>query len=472
MSKIEIREYFAKIDDLIIKNCYDQAIHHCLYLLRQFPKMISIYELLGRVYLETDNYYGALEIYSRLLSAKPDTLLNYISLEFIFGKINQFEYQQICKKTAAYLRAGDAQNQGEKLLDKDIQDYLPDTIETSFITGKKHYDERNYEKAASEFEKAFHGKPSYSLYELFWGLACAESNLNDTAALIFQNILKKNPYYLNALRFHAYYSYEKDPIEYSRCIERLSELDPNYQNASISGKHLIPGSVDLFVNFQEWTGFPNRKLLSGRLFSGDKFLENKTGFLPNWLSLLPVNMDLLSSKPQTASAQDEMFPFSQKGSIFTSNFREEDTFFQMDYFRSQIIKDSNLNKSKAVLQPDLKSQTNKPIKKSNLDEAFNYLEQVMTESEHTESKEKDIPLSSEIADESGETSVIHPNKNDESIEKIREAWNCFSTGEQARGIAIYRDLIKNQNRLESVREDIQKLIVLFPENQELSQLIS
>jgi hypothetical protein len=102
---------------------------------------------------------------------------------------------------------------------------------------------------------------------------------------------------------------------------------------------------------------------------------------------------------------------------------------------------------------------------------FNYLEQVMTESEHTESIETDIPLSSEIAAESGETSVIHPNKNDESIEKIREAWNCFSTGEQARGIAIYRDLIKNQNRLESVREDIQKLIVLFPENQELSQLI-
>ena len=100
MPKIEIKEYFTKINDLIQLNYYDQAIHHCLYLLRQFPKMISIYDLLGRVYLETENYYGALDVYSRLLSTKPDDFINYILLEIIFEKLNQPEYQKICRRTA------------------------------------------------------------------------------------------------------------------------------------------------------------------------------------------------------------------------------------------------------------------------------------------------------------------------------------------------------------------------------------
>ena len=472
MSKIEIREYFAKINDLIQSNYYDQATHHCLYLLRQFPKMISIYDLLGRVYLETENYYGALDIYSRLLSAKPDDFINYILLEIIFGKLNQQEFQQICRRIASYLQPGDVQILQNEQLSKGIQDYQPDISEAHFAAGKKYFDSKNYQKAASEFEKAFHEKPSSSLYELFWGLSCSEADLDDKAAQIFRRIIKKNPYLLNALRFHAYYSYEKNPIEYSHCIEKLSELDPGYQIASFSGKHLIQGSVELFVSYHEWTGFPNRKLLSGRLFSGDKFLENKSGFLPNWLSLLSMDMDLFTSKSQTASVQDEKFPFSQKAPVFSSNFREEDTFFQLDYFRSQIIKDSNLNKSKTILHTDTKSQTSGLQKKSNLDEAFNYLEKVMTESAHTESYEKGIPFSAEIPDDSFEPQIDHPDEDDENMEKIREAWNCFSIGEQARGIAIYRDLIQNRIRLESVREDIQKLIVLFPENQELSQLIT
>jgi len=470
MPKIEIKEYFTKINDLIQLNYYDQAIHHCLYLLRQFPKMISIYDLLGRVYLETENYYGALDVYSRLLSTKPDDFINYILLEIIFEKLNQPEYQKICKRTASYLKPGDVNILQKEQPNKEILSYIPDESETFFANGKKLFDSKDFKNAAIEFEKAFYEKPS-ALYELFFGLACSESNLDEKAAMIFKNIIRKNPYLINGLRFAAYYSFEKNPVRHSYCLERLSELDPGFQNSSFSGKQLIPGPVELFVSYHEWTGFPNRKLLSGRLFSGDKFLDYKTGFLPNWLSLLPVNMQLFAEKPQTDSVQDKGVSFSKKAPVFSSNFKEEDTFFQLDYFRSQIIKDSNLNKSKTDQQSDSKLQASGNQKKSNLDEAFHYLEKVMTDSVHSDLPENGDSLQPEVSDYSAASSVIHPEEEDDSSEKIREAWNCFSTGEQAKGVAIYRDLIQNNIRLESIREDIQKLIVLFPDNQELSQLI-
>ena len=91
MPQIDIETYLKKIDKLTNNGNLEQAAFHCLYLLRQFPKMIRIYEKLGRAFLEMDNYSAALGTYLRLCSAQPDNLLNHISLAYTYVECGRTE---------------------------------------------------------------------------------------------------------------------------------------------------------------------------------------------------------------------------------------------------------------------------------------------------------------------------------------------------------------------------------------------
>jgi hypothetical protein len=76
------------------------------------------------------------------------------------------------QENCGYLRAGDAQNQGEKLLDKDIQDYLPDTIETSFSQGKSTMMKEITKKQHPNLKKLFMVNHHIAYMSFFGGGLC------------------------------------------------------------------------------------------------------------------------------------------------------------------------------------------------------------------------------------------------------------------------------------------------------------
>ena len=104
MPIIEIDNYLKKIDTLTDNGNLGQAAFHCLYLLRQFPKMLRIYEKLGRAFLEMDNYNGALNTYLRLCSAQPDNFLNHISLAYTYVECGRTENAILHCETANCLQ--------------------------------------------------------------------------------------------------------------------------------------------------------------------------------------------------------------------------------------------------------------------------------------------------------------------------------------------------------------------------------
>ena len=53
---------------------------------------------------------------------------------------------------------------------------------------------------------------------------------------------------------------------------------------------------------------------------------------------------------------------------------------------------------------------------------------------------------------------------------MREAWRCFSTDQQELGVQLYRKLIDKPNCLPAVEEELEKLVILFPENTDLADL--
>ena len=73
MAKISLRAYNREIEDLIEQGQrLDEAVAHCLHILRSFPKHLETYRLLGKAYLEAKRYEQAVDIFQRVLVAAPE----------------------------------------------------------------------------------------------------------------------------------------------------------------------------------------------------------------------------------------------------------------------------------------------------------------------------------------------------------------------------------------------------------------
>ena len=161
MPRMDIESYLKKIDKFTDNGNLDQAVFHCLYLLRQFPKMIRIYERLGRAFVETDNYSGAINTYLRLCSAQPDNFLNHISLAYIYVECGRIENAIIHCETANCLQPDNP------MIEKDLSSWMEahsvtfssdDKLLLEFSAGIRYYqnkDYSNYQKYYQEFRLVF-----------------------------------------------------------------------------------------------------------------------------------------------------------------------------------------------------------------------------------------------------------------------------------------------------------------------------
>jgi tetratricopeptide (TPR) repeat protein len=83
MAKISLRAYNREIQDLISHSHTDEAIAHCKYILKLFPKHIDTYRLLGQAYLENQRYSEATDILRRTLSVIPEDFISQVGMSVI-----------------------------------------------------------------------------------------------------------------------------------------------------------------------------------------------------------------------------------------------------------------------------------------------------------------------------------------------------------------------------------------------------
>jgi len=83
MSKISLRDYNHEIEGLINSGKTNEAIAHCKYILKLFPKCVDTYRLLGKAYLEAQRYGEATDILTRILSVVPDDFVSQIGMSII-----------------------------------------------------------------------------------------------------------------------------------------------------------------------------------------------------------------------------------------------------------------------------------------------------------------------------------------------------------------------------------------------------
>ncbi|MCE1253306.1 MAG: tetratricopeptide repeat protein [Anaerolineae bacterium] len=83
MTKTNLRAYNREIESLIDQNNINEAITHCKYILKLFPKHVDTYRLLGKAYLESRHYSDAADLFLRVLSVIPDDFIAQIGMSII-----------------------------------------------------------------------------------------------------------------------------------------------------------------------------------------------------------------------------------------------------------------------------------------------------------------------------------------------------------------------------------------------------
>ena len=86
MPDMQLKEYTARIKELIHSERHDEAIAHCRHILRYYPRHIETYCLLGEACLEKGMYREAIEFFQRTLSADPENFIARVGLGIIYGE--------------------------------------------------------------------------------------------------------------------------------------------------------------------------------------------------------------------------------------------------------------------------------------------------------------------------------------------------------------------------------------------------
>ena len=91
MAQIGLRVYDREIESMIDRGQIDEAIGHSKHILKEFPKHIETYRLLGKCYLESQRYIEAADILQRVLSVYPDDFISHIGMSIICEDENNLE---------------------------------------------------------------------------------------------------------------------------------------------------------------------------------------------------------------------------------------------------------------------------------------------------------------------------------------------------------------------------------------------
>ena len=91
MAQISLRLYDREIESLIDRGQIDEAISHCKYILKTYPKHIETYRLLGKCFLESQRYIEAADILQRVLTVYPDDFISHIGMSIISEDENNLE---------------------------------------------------------------------------------------------------------------------------------------------------------------------------------------------------------------------------------------------------------------------------------------------------------------------------------------------------------------------------------------------
>jgi tetratricopeptide (TPR) repeat protein len=166
MSDIRLRDYTARIKELIRDIRLDEAIAHCQQILRHYPKHIETYCLLGEACLEKELYREAIEFFQRTLSDDPENLISRVGLGIIYDEQGALPEAIWQMERAFELAPGNAEVRRElqrMYLQQDGAERFRLKL-TRGALGRLYSGNGMYERAIDEFHAAQRSRPARCSY--------------------------------------------------------------------------------------------------------------------------------------------------------------------------------------------------------------------------------------------------------------------------------------------------------------------
>lgn len=88
MPEVALQDYLQEINGLVDDSHLEAAIRHCRHILKQFPRHVETYRLLGKALLEQDRLADAADVFHRVLSADPEDFIAHAGLAIVHRQQN------------------------------------------------------------------------------------------------------------------------------------------------------------------------------------------------------------------------------------------------------------------------------------------------------------------------------------------------------------------------------------------------
>ncbi|MCJ7648242.1 MAG: hypothetical protein MUP85_06490 [Candidatus Lokiarchaeota archaeon] len=231
MQKVPLRLFYRTIDDLIINHQSDAAISRATYLLQEFPKNLAVYQLLGKAFLDKQEFGTANLIFEKILEIEPDDFVSHIGISLIsesFGNLN--------KALESMWRAYELQPSNESLQNevKRLQEattgFTPEQVRLTRGTLIKMYSRSQLaEQTIAEARLGIQESPNRIDYKIHLAKMLYYSKNNIEAVETCMNLIRTLPYCYEALLIlYRCLPSKTNSDDASIYKSTLSELDPYF----------------------------------------------------------------------------------------------------------------------------------------------------------------------------------------------------------------------------------------------------
>jgi tetratricopeptide (TPR) repeat protein len=202
MAKISLRAYDREIEGLIDHNQLDEAVAHCKYILKSFPKHVETYRLLGKAFLEARRYAEAADIFQRVLNSVPDDFIAHLGLSLINDEQKDLNAAIWHMERAFEIQPSNPALQGElrRLYARRDGMEPPKIRLTRGALAQMYAKGEQYEQAIAEIRAVLAEDPNRPDLQVLLALVFFKAGQKVEATEMCTTLLKKYPYCLDANR--------------------------------------------------------------------------------------------------------------------------------------------------------------------------------------------------------------------------------------------------------------------------------
>jgi competence ComEA-like helix-hairpin-helix protein len=313
MAKVSLRIYIREIESLIEQGQVDEAIAHCLHILKTFPKYLGAYRLLGKGYLEARRYSDATDIFQRVLMAVPDDFVSHVGMSIIRDDDGSLDDSIWHMERAFEAQPSNSAVQGElqRLYGRRDGVEPPKIRMTRGALAHMYVAGELYPQAISEIRSVLAEDPERTDMQILLGLAYFHSGQKVEASEIATQLLKKFPFCLDACRILTEVLPGTGRAEDTKAYRnRVNSLDPYaaFAKGSIFYTDQVPDSAVSVDRLEYATGQDVGMQPGWASSMGIQLSDESDQSQPDWLKLSEGESESGTSAEPNAFAELEDSP--------------------------------------------------------------------------------------------------------------------------------------------------------------------